>query len=45
MTDKFMGRLKMPQWINDFEKDCERCLIEEYRKKTEFFSEKSSVDW
>ncbi|KYQ51731.1 hypothetical protein ALC60_09159 [Trachymyrmex zeteki] len=36
------------QWINEFQKECERCKIEEDRKKIEilkFFLEKSSADW
>lgn len=49
MIDKFDEKnSNATQWINDFEKECERCLIEEDRKKIEilkFFLEKSSVDW
>jgi len=49
MIDKFDGKnFNASQWINGFEKECERCVIEEDRKKIEilkFFLEKSSADW
>lgn len=49
MIDKFDGKnSNASQWINEFEKKCERCMIEEDRKKIEilkFFLEKSGVDW
>jgi len=49
MIDKFDEKnSNASQWINDFEKECERCVIEEDRKKIEilkFFLEKSSADW
>jgi len=49
MIDKFDGKnFNASQWINEFEKECERYIIEEDRKKIEilkFFLEKSSADW
>lgn len=49
MIDKFDGKNSNAcQWISEFEKECERCVVEEDRKKIEilkFFLEKSSADW
>ncbi|XP_039313478.1 uncharacterized protein LOC120359566 [Solenopsis invicta] len=49
MIEKFDGKnSNANQWINEFQKECERCMIEEDRKKIEilkFFLEKSSADW
>lgn len=49
MIDKFNGRNSNAcQWINEFEKECERCMVEEDRKKIEvlkFFLENASADW
>ena len=49
MIEKFTGRnINVYQWINDFNKECERFLINDDKKKIEIlknFLEHSSVDW
>ncbi|XP_029156171.1 uncharacterized protein LOC114943596 [Nylanderia fulva] len=49
MLEKFTGKTSNAhQWINEFERECERFEINEDRKKIEtlkFFLEKACVDW
>lgn len=49
MIDKFDGKNSNAyQWLQEFEKECERCMITEDRKIIEilrFFLEKASSDW
>lgn len=49
MIDKFNeNNTNANQWINQFEKECKRCVINEDKKKIEilkFFLEKCSADW
>jgi len=49
MLEKFTGKTSNAyQWINEFEKECERFEINEDRKKIEifkFFLEKACLDW
>lgn len=47
--DKFDGKnSNASQWIEEFQTECERCMVTEDRKKIEmlkFFAEKSAADW
>lgn len=49
MIEKFNEKnLNAHQWIQEFEKECERCMVTENRKMIEilkFFLEKASADW
>uniref|UniRef100_A0A6P7HHF1 Uncharacterized protein LOC114348786 n=1 Tax=Diabrotica virgifera virgifera TaxID=50390 RepID=A0A6P7HHF1_DIAVI len=49
MIEKFDGKnINANQWLSEFERECERCLILEEKKKIEilkFFLEKASIDW
>lgn len=49
MIEKFdEKKSNASQWMNQFEKECARCVVEGNRKKIEilkFFLEKSSADW
>ncbi|KAI4481610.1 hypothetical protein M0802_013891 [Mischocyttarus mexicanus] len=49
IIDKFDGKnLNASQWLEEFEKECERFRIREDSKKIEilkFFLEKTSIDW
>ncbi|XP_076393198.1 uncharacterized protein LOC143265370 [Megachile rotundata] len=47
--EKFDGKnVNAKQWLEEFEKECERCMIKEERKRIEifkFFLEKAGLDW
>uniref|UniRef100_A0ABD2WAX8 Retrotransposon gag domain-containing protein n=1 Tax=Trichogramma kaykai TaxID=54128 RepID=A0ABD2WAX8_9HYME len=49
MIEKFDGRnLNANQWMEEFEEECERCVVVEDRRKIEilkFFLERASADW